>query len=183
PPQPYSPEYRIYDFNKRLSSRTEDCDNLWWDQLITDFFEEDATLTLTFSLEDGPKRFTIGRTLIPRYFRTIFDGGVNELYFVLKQTKESFHTTTITLDSELSTMVSCFGKPMYIKVCTEGQLILEFTFDDLMRIKSWHFSIKSFRELIPRSVIAMPSDSGYLEQLTKNITRCGLTTDTLHFLK
>ena len=37
----------------------------------------------------------------------------------------------------------------------EGRLIIEFTFDDLMRVRSWHFAIRQFKELIPRSVIAM----------------------------
>ena len=41
------------------------------------------------------------------------------------------------------------------QVVTEGRLILEFTFDDLMRIRSWHFATRQHRELIPRSVIAM----------------------------
>ena len=31
----------------------------------------------------------------------------------------------------------------------EGRLYLEFMFDDMMRIKTWHFSI------IPRSILAM----------------------------
>ena len=41
------------------------------------------------------------------------------------------------------------------QVCTEGRLILEFTFDDLMRIKTWHFTIRQYRELVPRSILAM----------------------------
>ena len=41
------------------------------------------------------------------------------------------------------------------KVYTEGRLIVEFNFDDLLRIRSWHFAIRNHRELIPRSVIAM----------------------------
>ena len=32
---------------------------------------------------------------------------------------------------------------------------MEFNFDDLLRIRSWHFAIRNHRELIPRSVIAM----------------------------
>lgn len=32
------PEYRIYEMNKRLQSRTEDSDNLWWDAFATEFF-------------------------------------------------------------------------------------------------------------------------------------------------
>ncbi|CAF1436342.1 unnamed protein product, partial [Adineta steineri] len=71
-----------------------------------------------------------------------------------------------------------------IRVCTDGHLILEYTFDDLMRIKSWHFAIKQFRELIPRSIVAIPADNpGYLDQLSKNLTRSGLTSVMLNFLR
>ncbi|XP_058838839.1 LIM domain-binding protein 2 isoform X4 [Topomyia yanbarensis] len=180
------PDYRIYELNKRLQQRTEESDNIWWDSFANEFFEDDATLTLTFCLEDGPKRYTIGRTLIPRYFRSIFEGGVTELYFNLRHSKESFHNTSITLDCDQCTMETLHGKPMYTKVFTEGRLILEFTFDDLMRIKSWHFAVRAHRELIPRSVVAMHTqqpDPSMLEQLTKNITRQGITNSTLNYLR
>ncbi|CAL4066292.1 unnamed protein product [Meganyctiphanes norvegica] len=179
------PDYRLYELNKRLQQRSEESDNLWWDAFATEFFEDDATLTLTFCLEDGPKRYTIGRTLIPRYFRSIFEGGVTELYYSLKHPKESFHNTSITLDCDNCTMVTHHGKPMYTKVCTDGRLILEFTFDDLMRIKSWHFAVRAHRELIPRSVVAMHSqqDPGMVETLGKNITRQGITNHTLNYLR
>lgn len=176
------PDYRVYELNKRLQQRTEESDNLWWDAFATEFFEDDATLTLTFCLEDGPKRYTIGRTLIPRYFRSIFDGGITELYYNLKHPKESFHNTSITLDCDQCTMVTHHGKPMLTKVCTEGRLILEFTFDDLMRIKSWHFAVRQHRELVPRTIVGM-QDPSMLEQLTKNITRQGITNSTLNYLR
>ncbi|KAG0713471.1 LIM domain-binding protein 2 [Chionoecetes opilio] len=177
------PDFRLYELNKRLQQRSEESDNLWWDAFATEFFEDDATLTLTFCLEDGPKRYTIGRTLIPRYFRSIFEGGVTELYYSLKHPKESFHNTSITLDCDQCTMVTHHGKPMYTKVCTDGRLILEFTFDDLMRIKSWHFAVRAHRELIPRSVVAMQQDPQVVETLSKNITRQGITNHTLNYLR
>ncbi|XP_043266992.1 transcription activator BRG1 isoform X2 [Venturia canescens] len=182
------PDYRLYELNKRLQQRTEDSDNLWWDSFANEFFEDDATFTLTFCLDDGPKRYTIGRTLIPRYFRSIFEGGVTELYYNVKHPKESFHNTSITLDCEHCVMVTHHGKPMVAKVCTEGRLILEFTFDDLMRIKSWHLSVRGHRELVPRSVVGMnvstaQQDPSGLEQLTKNITRNGITNSTLNYLR
>ncbi|XP_058253027.1 LIM domain-binding protein 2a isoform X2 [Hemibagrus wyckioides] len=183
-PYAVQPEYRIYELNKRLQARTEESDNLWWDAFATEFFEEDATLTLSFCLEDGPKRYTIGRTLIPRYFSTVFEGGVTDLYYILKHSKESFHNSCITVDCDQCTMVTQHGKPMFTKVCTEGRLILEFAFDDLMRIKTWHFTIRQYRELIPRSVLAMHAqDPQVLDQLSKNITRMGLTNFTLNYLR
>jgi len=39
------------------------------------------------------------------------------------------------------------------QVLTEGRLILEFTFDDLMRIRMWHFAARQHCELIPRGII------------------------------
>ena len=114
----------------------------------------------------------VGRTLIPRFFRSIFEGGVTDLHWELRHTKESFHQAVVSLDCDQATMVTQHGKPMFTKVCylssdcdmikqrslqvyTEGRLIVEFNFDDLMRIRSWHFAIRNHRELIPRSVIAM----------------------------
>ena len=70
-----------------------------------------------------------------------------------------------------------------IKVCTEGRLILEFTFDDLMRIKSWHMAVRQHRELVPKAIVSMSQDPTALEQLTKNITRQGITNSTLNYLR
>jgi len=195
------PDYKIFEMNKRLQQRTDDSDNLWWDAFANEFFEDEAQLTLTFCLEDGPKRYSknffyflfrsqetetrfaaVGRTLIPRFFRSIFEGGVTDLHWELRHAKESFHQAVVSLDCDQATMVTQHGKPMFTKVYTEGRLIVEFNFDDLMRIRSWHFAIRNHRELIPRSVIAM-QEPGMVETLSKNITRQGLTATTLNYLR
>ena len=48
----------------------QESDNLWWDAFATEFFEEDATLTLSFCLEDGPKRYS--KSAPPRCFTLMF---------------------------------------------------------------------------------------------------------------
>lgn len=58
----------------------------------------------------------IGRTLIPRYFRSIFEGGVTDLTYNLRHPKESFHNTSITLDCDHCTMITLLGKPMLTQV-------------------------------------------------------------------
>lgn len=73
-----------------------------------------------------------------------------------------------------------------VMVTTEGRLMLEFTFDDLMRIKSWHFATRHHQELIPRSLFAMHAQQenpGLMDQMSKNITRQGLTNATLNYLR
>lgn len=55
-----------------------------------------------------------------------------------------------------------------------------------MRIKSWHLSVRTHRELVPRSVVGMHTaqqDPTMLEQLSKNITRQGITNSTLNYLR
>lgn len=200
------PENRIHEINKRLQQRSEDSDNIWWDGFASEFFEDDATLTVTFCLEDGPKRYTIGRTLIPRYFRSIFEGGVTEFQINLRNCKESFHNTTITVDCDQCTIMTSHGKPNFkmgpyshasndmikehmmkessVLVCTEGRLVLEFTYDELPRIKSWHFATRMHHELIPKSLaLQAQQDPSMLDQITKNITRQGLTNSTLNYLR
>lgn len=77
------------------------------------------------------------------------------------------------------------NKDSSVVVCTDGRLILEFTFDDMMRIKSWHFATRNHQELIPRGLIALQAqqDPTLLEQMSKNITRQGLTNSTLNYLR
>jgi hypothetical protein len=58
----------------------------------------------------------VDRVLIPRFFRTLFEGGVSEVLFLFKQTKEIFHNPTISIDCEQGSMITYFGKPSYIKV-------------------------------------------------------------------
>ncbi|OON19113.1 hypothetical protein X801_05027 [Opisthorchis viverrini] len=52
------PELRIFAMNKRLQQRMDDCDSAWWEAFATDFFEDDAALTVGFPTEDGPKRYS-----------------------------------------------------------------------------------------------------------------------------
>ena len=58
----------------------------------------------------------IGRSLIPRYFRSMFEGGITDLYYVLKYCKESFQNTSIILDCEQAMMISHHSKPVFTKV-------------------------------------------------------------------
>ena len=36
----------------------QESDNLWWDAFATEFFEDEASMTMSFCLEDGPKRYS-----------------------------------------------------------------------------------------------------------------------------
>jgi LIM domain-binding protein 1 len=100
--------------NKRIQQRSEEADHasLWWDAFGTEFFDDDASLTLKFQLDDGPKRYTIGRTLIPRYFRSIFDGGVTDLFYVLRYPIREFcpGMGVAVLECDHAAMVTRHGK-------------------------------------------------------------------------
>jgi len=46
----------------------------------------------------------------------MFEGGITDLYYVLKYCKESFQNTSIILDCEQAMMVSHHSKPVFTKV-------------------------------------------------------------------
>lgn len=101
--------------------------------------------------------------------------------------------------------------PVYTRVCTEGRLTLEFTYDDMMRIRTWHLAVRQHRELVPRTaaaaavaaVVMMQQQGGpgsgndggppggppppnveiVHQQVAKNITRQGITNSTLNYLR
>ena len=75
------------------------------------------------------------------------------------------------------------GRPMFAKVCIEGHLIVDFIYNDQMRIKNWIFTIRKPIELIPRSTIAIQQDQMMIEKLSKNITYSGLTREIMNFLR
>ena len=52
-----------------------------------------------------------------------------------------------------------------------------------LKIMQWVFTIRRHVELIPRSAIAIQQDPHMIEQLSRNITRTGLTMQTFNYLK
>eukprot|EP00795_Rhopilema_esculentum_P012544 gene12544-3239_t len=128
-----------------------------------------------------PGHSAIGRILIPRYFRSLFEGGVSSVYYLLDQCKESFSESAVNLECEKMTTVTHFSSPVMTKVFTEGHFAVEFNFDNLLRIRHWIFDIKQHQEMVPRSVLN--SDDDALEKITKNITRQGLTNFTMNYLR
>lgn len=87
----------------------------------------------------------IGRTLIPRYFSTVFEGGVTDLYYILKHSKESYHNSSITVDCDQCAMVTQHGKPMFTKVWGDGQHGLLFWVCRRILTKAffWNFELIS----------------------------------------
>lgn len=69
----------------------------------------------------------------------------------------------------------------FSQVLTEGRLLLEFTCDEYMRIRNWHFVVRQHQELVSRSVLM--TDPGVMDELSKNITIKGMTRSTLNYLK
>jgi hypothetical protein len=195
------PEFRIYELNKRLASRPDQDFNegLWWDSFVHEFFEDDAKLSIRNVIDDNvAKNFTISRTLIPRFFRSIYEGGVTELHFNLSRggttqvltpsVKTESQGSLVVFESDLCTMTTKYGRPMYAIIFTEGHFSIEFGSEEgqalpSIRIRNWVFSIRRHQELVPRSTIAIQQDQAGIEQLSKNITKAGLANHTLNYLK
>ena len=168
--------------NKRLHERIDDTDNAWWEVFVAEFFDDRATYTISFFLE-GQKTYTLGRILIPRFFRVMFESGVVDMNIITRLNKDfpNHQTNTMVVEYEHTTMVMHHTKPVHTKVCAEGLLIVEFNMDEHMLIRSWHFNIRNHLEYIPKQVpLQHPS---MLEDMCKNQTRQGLTPQMLNYLK
>lgn len=194
-------EFRIIELNRRLQCRpiarhpvsplpnNPFDESLWWEKFASEFFEDDATLTIRIQ-DDKPVDYTIGRTLIPRFFRSYFAGGVTDLSINLRNPKEAcIHPQLITLDCDQAFIITnnVFRHPAIptnqaVVVHTEGHLILDFVSNsfDSLSIKSWRFYTKGCREYIDRSMTAMGLPNAFL---VEPVTRQGLTKSTISYLK
>uniref|UniRef100_A0A6G1SJW6 LIM domain-binding protein 2 n=1 Tax=Aceria tosichella TaxID=561515 RepID=A0A6G1SJW6_9ACAR len=196
-------EFRIIELNKRLQSRprtrgpssplpligSSDESN-WWERFACDFFDDESSLSIRIPGEDKPIEYTIGRPLIPRFFKSYFDGGVTDLSIKLRNIRETqHHSSLVALDCDQADIVTknFFKHPvsntlMYVVVHTEGHLSLEFvgnSFDNLV-IKSWRFYANQCHEYIDRSMTTTGLSSAYL---VEPVTRFGLTKSTVAYLK
>jgi len=181
-----APDTRIHELNRRLTSRPAEPDNIWWDSLTTEFFDDDAVLKISCYLEDGLKHFAIGRRLIPRYFRSLFEDGVTDGYFVPRMTKETYLGSYLMAECDMASLVTTHTKPVYGIVTTDGRLSLEFTFEEQMRIKNWHFLIRGAHEMIPKTICqsAYSTDGpAAISEICRLVTRSGLSNSTLNFLR
>lgn len=196
-------EFRIHELNRRFQTRpilnnrhlpitplplhSQFDESLWWERLANDFFDCDATLTLVITLEEKPIRYTIGRTLIPRFFRSYFEGGVTDLSIILRNPKEACFNNVITLECDYANIITNnllkhpsipSGQPKIV-VHNEGRLSLDFVNNcDELLIKSWRFITRNCREYIDRSLF-----SNMLPNSIEPVTRQGLTKQTLFYLK
>lgn len=196
-------EFRIIELNKRLQSRpclkgltsplpvhdTSDVSK-WWDRFTCDFFDDNASLTVRTPGEDKPTEYTIGRALIPRFFRSYFAGGVTDLSIKLRDIRETQpHPSLVTMKCDRADIVTknIFKHPTsnvqnYVVVHTEGHLCLEFVTNnlDILVIKSWRFHADQCHEYIDRSMITTGIAKTHL---VEPITRFGLTKSTIAYLK
>jgi len=195
-------EFRIIELNKRLQNRPKfrgpvsplptieaSEEMYWWQKFACDFFDDDSTITFRILLDEKPVEFTIGRTLIPRFFKAYFDGGVVDLSVKLRNTRETSHHNLVMLEcdhTDITTKNIFRHKPtnmaMNVVVHTEGHLSLEFvsnSFDTLL-IKSWRFYTNMCHEYIDRSVTTTGLPNAFL---VEPVTKHGLATSTISFLR
>ena len=162
----------------------------WWRQFASDFFDDDATLSLSIPGEEKQAEYTIGRTLIPRFFKSYFDGGVTEFAIKLLNTREkSNQPGFIILDCDQTVITTkntfrhqASNTSLSVIVDTEGHLSVEFVKNNLnnLLIKQWKFYANHCKEFVERTMVTGGVPPVYLAE---PVTRFGLTKNTYAFLK
>jgi hypothetical protein len=141
----------------------------------------------------------------------MFEDGVCDFSIRLKRPfVKELPNRTATLECDQCTIITQHGKPDFHKqqlmhypgmdpmmkenkeigliVTTNGRLVIEFMQDDTLRIKQWSFTTTHFQEFIYRNLVANVQqqdqiNSNMLDQITKNVTRQGLTNKTTNYLR
>ncbi|VDK50320.1 unnamed protein product [Anisakis simplex] len=194
PPPPCQLEFRLHEMNRRLfifsNSGIQDKDHAqWWDAFAHEFFDDDARMSFVIFDDQNPghhHRYTIGRMLIPRYFRSIFESGVKEMFYVIRTParEQAGGPWAMVLDCDNVLLVSKHEKPVLSEVHTDCKLTCEFVFDETYgyRIRQWNIELRHCQEFVLRD-LNMLQDSEVQEKLKMSITRTGMTQITLNYLK
>ncbi|KAK0396450.1 hypothetical protein QR680_001722 [Steinernema hermaphroditum] len=193
PTPPPQLEFRLQEMNRRLfifkNSVLNDKDHAqWWDAFACEFFDDQARMTFVIYEEHGSthgQRFSIGRPLIPRYFRTMFEGGVNEMIFLIRTTGRETHNVPMSLtclDCDNVLLITKHEKNSICEAQTECKLFAEFSFDDSYgyRVRHWTIEMRPSAEYISRDVLM---NAELMEKVKSNVFKNGLTRLSLDYLK
>lgn len=193
-------EIRMLEFNRRLQSRPacnrsnpaasleHQDDLIWWHEFTNDFFRDDATLTLKLLVDGKPTTYILKRSLIAKFFRSYFTGGVTDMSFNLQNPKERRSGSSVVLDCDQTTIITrnLLNHPKIsvtkLIVCAEGHLILDFvgSGSESLLIKSWFLRLNMCREYIDRSLTTMGLPS---TMFIEPVTTQGLPKSTISYLK
>uniref|UniRef100_A0AC35TLL2 LID domain-containing protein n=1 Tax=Rhabditophanes sp. KR3021 TaxID=114890 RepID=A0AC35TLL2_9BILA len=186
-------EHRINEMNKRLHHFTNtvvaERDLIqWWEAFGFEFFDEESRMVMIFyDNETYPVRYSIGRSIIPRYFKTLFESGIKEmLYSVQGPSRESVSNqyNVFTLENENILLRTKHDKPYMIDVSTECRLLVEFTFDEQYgyRIRQWTIEMVNCRGMGGLDPLQL-QDGEIQVKLKQGLAHMGLTVGALNFLK
>ncbi|KAI1717781.1 LIM-domain binding protein [Ditylenchus destructor] len=195
-PQPPFLEFRVQEMNRRLysfqqtTSSQADFLSQWWEAFAHEFFDDDARMTISMfdMTEMMPRKFTIGRLLIPRFYRKIFESGVREMYYLIRMpVQERFNPQQwgmSALDCENVLMVTCHDRPVQSEVHTDCSLFIEFApYNENVgyRIRHWSMEMRNSQELyrLPRDGL----NNTQQEFVKTGVAKSGLPQPVLHYLK
>ncbi|CAD6193097.1 unnamed protein product [Caenorhabditis auriculariae] len=188
-PAPSPLEFRVHEMNRRLYifSNSGICEKdfaQWWDAFSHEFFDDDAKLWfLLFENPDSPDKYSVGRQLIPRFFRSIFESGMKELCFVLRgPTRETpMPSGCISFENDNVLQVTKLDAPMHTEVNVECKMYIEFTpYDEVLnhRIRSWTLEMRGCEEFFFNE---MTKEFERIDPLIveRRITRMGFHKNTI----
>ncbi|TMS36097.1 hypothetical protein L596_003352 [Steinernema carpocapsae] len=195
PTPPPQLEFRLQEMNRRLFifKNSVVCLNdkdhaQWWDAFACEFFDDQARMTFVIYEEHTSthgQRFSIGRPLIPRYFRTMFEGGVQEMIFLIRTSSRETHNVPMSLtclDCDNVLLITKHDQNSMCEAQTECKLFAEFSFDDSYgyRVRHWTIEMRPSAEYFSRDVLM---NAELMEKVKANVFKNGLTSLSLNYLK
>uniref|UniRef100_A0A0N5CH21 LIM interaction domain (LID) domain-containing protein n=1 Tax=Strongyloides papillosus TaxID=174720 RepID=A0A0N5CH21_STREA len=186
-------ESKIRDMNRRLcffhaANIPEHEKTSWWNGFTFEFFDDQAKIQLHLYDENlPPQNYIFGRTIIPRFFKALFENGVREMYIIPKvpcREGISNNYPLIFLDCDGAILHTKHEKPAMIDVQTEIRFLIEFSLDSIYgyRIRNWTLELKhccyfSWRDQNQKN------NNRILDKLKSGFAHLGLNQHALNTIK
>lgn len=176
------PEYSIHKMNKILTQKPTGCNITWYEDFVSQFFEDDAEIIAELPTRGRMFSYRICRRFIPGFFESLYKGNVVLVNFHLPNLTEGSSGHQQVVYGFDSTVIIHYSEPFLTPVVVSGNLIYRFDKGEPYKIKLWTWQVTSYVEFVPRYSVMYGMHMNPSVLLT-NITAQGIPNTTVKFLQ
>uniref|UniRef100_A0AC35UFN4 LID domain-containing protein n=1 Tax=Rhabditophanes sp. KR3021 TaxID=114890 RepID=A0AC35UFN4_9BILA len=188
-------EIRFSELTKRLqeysmSSFTQDETTKWFTAFGHEFFHDTANMSVLICDEVAPFHpIVFSRSVIPKYFESLFKGGIGHIEFAPKVSFNEYAVPgqrhpLVILECEQLMMCVTYNSPTQMKVNTLVRLQIEYTPVDKLgyQITGFHIEMRDCLDMAFKDG-NVKNDPVMMNKLKVGYCHLGLTAGTLNLLK
>uniref|UniRef100_A0A0N4ZJY1 LID domain-containing protein n=1 Tax=Parastrongyloides trichosuri TaxID=131310 RepID=A0A0N4ZJY1_PARTI len=190
--QPLNLEIKLHEMNRRLcyfptANIPEQDWGAWFNAFAFEFFDDGGKIQLHLYDENlPPQKYSFGRAVIPKFFKSLFEGGIREMYIAPRlpcREGVSNNYPLIFLDCDSALLHTKHERPAMLDVQTEIRFIMEFSLDASgYRIRNWTLELKHCQFFNWKDQ-SQKNDNMILDKLKLGFAHLGLNQHALNTIK